>query len=87
MEGERNRDWEPVSRESLAGQTGHLVKVGQQHWLGGSCVGRTFMTDTATLSRVTHTLASLGYTDAVDDDADICKGEDDDEVSVRFRVT
>ena len=53
----------------------------------GSCVGRTFMTDTATFPRVTHTLASLGYTDALDDDADICEGEGDDEVSVSFRVT
>ena len=48
-------------------------------------MGRTFMTDTATYPRVTHTLALLGHTDA--DDHSCNSGEDDDDVGVRFRVT
>ena len=51
-------------------------------------MGRTFMTDTATYPRVTHTLASLGHADADDVDDHSCNlGEDDDDVGVRFRVT
>ena len=50
-------------------------------------MGRTFMTDTATHPRVTHTLASLGHTDADDDDDDNSGGEDGDDVGVSFRVT
>ena len=51
-------------------------------------MGRTFMTDTATYPRVTHTLALLGHTDAADADDHTCNsGKDDDDVGVRFRVT